>query len=149
MEYNPGFLCFDRVHSFTVGEVSASYISPSKQHIKASITLQTRPFLEPSRSVSISHSSPLCFPRPHHYCCSDGFCASYDGNLSNNILFVREETRPLDLRRGYILLETRERQEQLQLARWSWTSHGWDRDRGSELEFGSVYDGGNYNICNQ
>lgn len=40
------------------------------------------------------------------------------------------------------MLETRERQEQLQLARWSWTLHGGDRDGNSELEFGSVYDGG-------
>ena len=53
--------------------------------------------------------------------------------MSSNILFVREETRPLDLRKGYILLGTREWQEQLQLARWSWTSHDGDLDWDCDL----------------
>ena len=61
--------------------------------------------------------------------------------MSSNILFGREETRPLDLRKGCILLGTRERQEQLQLARWSWTLHDGDLDRDSELQARSVYNG--------
>ena len=61
--------------------------------------------------------------------------------MSSNILFVHEETRPLDLRKDYILLGMREQQERLQLARWNWTSHDGDLERDLGLKARSVYVG--------
>ena len=61
--------------------------------------------------------------------------------MSSNTLFVHEETRPLDLRKDYILLGMREQQERLQLARWNWTSHDGDLERDLGLKARSVYVG--------
>ena len=61
--------------------------------------------------------------------------------MNSNILFVHEETRPLDLRKGYILPGMREQQERLQLARWNWTSHDGDLERDLGLKARSVYEG--------
>ena len=61
--------------------------------------------------------------------------------MNSNILFVHEETRPPDLRKGYILPGMREQQERLQLARWNWTSHDGNLEKDLGLEARSVYEG--------